>query len=90
MAEGIPDLLAEHTRLVDEKRRIREAKQTPGTKINYDLTAITHQLVEQAKAQRTEEVRALLTEHAEQGHNGAEIVLEWLSEEDAWWSGRGE
>ena len=88
--QGIPGLLAEHARLVDEKARQRASNQTPSTKVNYDLTRLVHEIVERAKAERSDEVRSLLTGQAEAGHNGAENALEWLAEEDSWWSGRGD
>ena len=87
-ANGIPELLAEHTRLMEEKERLRKSGQTPSTTVNYELTKLVHQIVDVAKGERSEDVRALLTGEAEAGHLGAETALEWLGEEDAWWSGK--
>lgn len=88
-ADGIPALLAEHERLLAEKARLRESGHTPPTKMNYDLTKIVNQVVELAKAQKSDELRSLLGERARSGHLGAESALEWLTEEDAWWGGGG-
>ena len=88
-ADGIPELLAEHTRLVDEKDRLRRSGQTPPTSINYDLTKLVHQIVDVSKSERSEEVRTLLASEAESGHLGAETALEWLGEDDSWWKEQG-
>jgi hypothetical protein len=87
---AIPELLAEHARLVDEKARLRASNQTPSTKINYDLTKLVHEIVDRARAERSDDVRSLLAEHAGEGNGGAENALEWLAEEDPWWTGRGD
>ncbi len=84
--DGIPELLAEHSRLMDEKDRLRKSGQTPSTTVNYELTNLVHRIVDMAKGERSENVRALLAKEAEAGHLGAETALEWLGEEDSWWS----
>jgi hypothetical protein len=86
--DGVPELLAEHGRLLEEKTRLRASGQTPPTKINYDMTNTVNEIVERAKGQKSEELRSLLLEEAERGSLAADQALEWLVEEDPWWSGR--
>jgi hypothetical protein len=84
------ELLSRHARLIDEKAKLRAKKQTPSTTVNYELTRLIERMVEVAKSERSPEVRSLLKEQAEAGHLGAEDALEWLAEEDSWWTGKGE
>jgi len=92
--EPFVELLAEHSRLLQEKRDLLESRKTPPTTFNFELTKIVKQVVDGARARReavgeqSSDVRSLLSEDAAGGGWAAEDALELLADEDPWW-GKG-
>lgn len=101
MADDPPDslqpfaeLLAEHSRLLEEKARMLESRKTPPTTFNFELTRIVKRIVEGGMARReavgdqSRDLRSLLREESERGGWGAEDALALLADEDPWWGER--
>jgi hypothetical protein len=92
--DAVRELLTEHSRIVEEKARLMESRQTPPTRMNFELTGIIRQMMELAQARRDaghgqgEELRSLLREEAEKGHPAAGDALDLLADEDPWWGER--
>jgi len=92
--EPFVQLLAEHSRLLEEKARMLESRRTPPTTYNFELTKVIKRIVERARTHReavgeqSRDVRSLLREKAEQGSWGAEDALDLLGDEDPWWRER--
>lgn len=88
------ELLAEHSRLLEEKERLRASGRTPPTTFNFELTKVVKRIVEQAQAHReavgeqSRELRSLLRERADGGGWAAEDALDLLADEDPWWRER--
>ena len=85
------ELLAEHNRLLEDKKRSYESGRTPPTAINFALTNIVNQITEKALARReatgdeSEGLRSWLREQAAGGSFAAGDALELLADQDPWW-----
>ena len=85
------ELLAEHNRLLDEKKSTYESGRTPPTAINFALTNVVNQITERALARReatgdeSEGLRSWLREEAAGGSLAAGDALELLADQDPWW-----
>lgn len=87
----VAELLAEHSRLLQEKASYLEGGKVPPTAINFKLTKVVKQIVETAQADRdrggaqSEELRSLLSAEADGGALAADDTLDFLADEDPWW-----
>ena len=88
------ELLAEHSRLLEEKKQLLESRKTPPTTYNFELTKIVKRIAEEAQArheavgEQSSDLRSLLREAAEGGSWAAEDALDLLADEDPWWRER--
>ena len=92
--DELGELMAEHSRILEEKKRSLESGTTPPTTMNFELTRLVRRMIERAQAvreadpERSEELRSLLRREAEDGSFAADDALDLLAEEDPWWRQR--
>jgi len=89
--DELGELMAEHSRILEEKQRSLEGGGTPPTAMNFELTKLVRRMTETAQAvreadpERSEELRSLMRREAENGSFAADDALDLLADEDSWW-----
>jgi len=89
--DELGELMAENSRILEEKQRSLESGGTPPTAMNFELTKLVRRMTETAQAvreadpERSEELRSLMRREAENGSFAADDALDLLADEDPWW-----